>query len=251
MSQFKDNLDHIIKCLEKLRGRRLSTSKLGEFFRVNRMTVYGWQKGNYVPKRPTLSHLAEILKSEFRWNITGDELIHTDITKTFDVFDLIHDRIEDVYIAYGNNVNEDLKEVGQRLRSLRINRGYTLEELSNTVRKLFPDDKTFQISHTHISEIERGIVKDYHVNRMRALATVLGVDIEYLLLNRKSNNKLGIDKERGLLTIPLNSQVINLPDKELKSFVLKIQEILKAIEPSLFKKPAIVNQQLNIIHLKR
>ena len=96
---------------------------------------------------------------------------------------------EDFKSTYYNNISADERKICKRLRSLRLELGYSLMQVSKRTKQLFPDENNggtrenvyFQISHTHLHDIENGRQTNFHLKMLKGLATVYGEKLEHLI----------------------------------------------------------------------
>lgn len=77
------------------------------------------------------------------------------------------------------------REIGQRIKQLRISRGYTLQELADRAK----------MSAGYLSEIERG-GPALSGEKLEALAAALGTTVEYILTGTSASD------EENAVTIP-------------------------------------------------
>lgn len=233
MNQFAKNFNYISECLSKIRGTKTSTGDLSKIFTVARMAAYSYLKGRHIPNTTTLQFMIMVLEREFSWKITVEELKNYPIHKKYNVDKIISQSEQFVASALEGNIEKNLDQIGQRLELIRKQKKWTLMNVSAKSKEYFPQDETYHISHSHIRDIELGHIKNYHVNKMRALASIYGKSLEYILMGKTDNKKFSIDNVNNSIIIPLNPDYVKKSKQNSEEIAESIYNTLKAIEPGL------------------
>lgn len=237
---FHENMRYIATCLGRVRGKRASYMDMAEFFGVSKMTTFSWtttkKERQHIPRMPTLRHVVNQVNKKFGWNITVNDIQFSDLSKSWNIENILADNKSepDIVFARKHNIDEDLMGLAKRLHYERkFVKEMTLNELADKIKQLFPNS-TYQISPAHISEIERGVTIDYHINKIRAMATVLGVTVEYLLFGRRHPKAVTIDEENSAIIIPVNPEFFSNKER-ITEMAAKIKDVVYALYPELTK----------------
>lgn len=104
---------------------------------------------------------------------------------------------------------------GAKLKKMRLKRGYSLGTLSEMTG----------ISKSYLSLIERDIQKNPSLEILEKIAKLFEVDVEYLVNNKKRNEKLQNEKPmvRSILKVEIEISEDDLDPQKLK----QIQKILR------------------------
>jgi transcriptional regulator with XRE-family HTH domain len=235
VSFFQSNMNYISTCFSKLKNKTISSGDLSALLNVSRMTVHGWLSGKHTPSKTTGEKVAKVLNKIFSWRVSVNELFNEDISLSYNIDSLLEADKERSRIAFLENIDDSSRAVGERLKNLRKNKGWSLIDVSQKSKELFPKQDTYWISHSYIADIERGKIVDFHVNKIKSLATIYGERIEYILTGKEIPNKMTVDKLNNLLIIPLNINLINRSEHEIDAFIEKLEKIIDALDPDALK----------------
>lgn len=232
-SKFNKNMKYIVRCLSKVKEKSISYGELAELFNVSRMTVHTWDNDKHIPQKRTTIYIATVLESEFGWKITSDELHKSDISKLYDVDQFAKKRETSDNLEYVEHMESNPELVGKRLEDIRKSKGWTLIDVANKSKSLFPENKTFHISHSYIAEIEKGKKINFHINKILALTKIYQINLNYLFTGNKPVSKITVDKVNKVLIIPLTTEFLEKNKREIDSFCANAEEVLESIEPNV------------------
>jgi len=217
MPNFQYNINYIITQFARVSRKRLSFTEVGNILGVKKLTIFNWVNGRTIPKINTLYDVCSRINEYLDWNLTPQELLNDDVSKKYNV-DKIVSEIDDITVkSYSTNI-EDVYEIGKRLRALRKDHGWTYMDVSLKSKKIFPHDKEFQISHTHVMAMENGTTSNYNIQKLRSLATIYNKPVEYIIFGWEGYDKVFIDRGRKIIVIPMSKEISDLPDKELITY---------------------------------
>jgi len=225
MGIFHDNFRYIRDSLSDLRNRSYSLQNLADLFGVKKLTIYGWLSQNKNPLQVSLQSVARNTKELLGWNITPEELLNTNIRKKYNIENKKEEGLKLIEQSYVTNII-DFSEISNRLKMLRENRGWSLKYVEKSSQKLFPYNPEYHISHTHVADIEKKKVVNYHINKMKSLATIYGVTLDYILHGRDLPKTITVDRENDLLIIPLRGQLKNISDGHILEIAQKLFETI-------------------------
>jgi len=217
---------------KKLFGKeKFSNKEFGTLFQVSKLTVRNWLgigKKYTNPKKVTVEKIVLAVKNNFGWDITANDLLYSELQKKYSISKLLDDQNDKFEKVFSENLTA-FSNISFRLKQLRLEKKLTLMEVSEKVKILFEDEKDLQISHTHIRDIEESKVINYHVNKLRALATVYGETLEYVLFGTRVPKEISIDRDKRLIMIPMSETILGLSDDKIKFFLKNQLELLKDI----------------------
>lgn len=108
-----------------------------------------------------------------------------------------------------------MKQLGNRVKELRIKRGLTLKELGEAI----------QFNYSNLSKIERGVRKP-NIELLESLASFFNVEISYFFEdNKKLTNQELLEHE--LITFSEEIKTKNITLSELMAFAEMIAKIKK------------------------
>ena len=154
-----------------------------------------------------------ILSKEFNWDVSPETIISEELSLNYNIENLVKKKAINEKNAYRENIEDGIFAIGTRIRELRMKMGWTLMEVSKKTQIQFPYNKSYWISHSHIADIEKGNQINFHVHKMKALASVYGVSLEYILNGKHRPTSTTVDRENNLLIIPLASDVLKNDDE--------------------------------------
>jgi len=235
---FTRNFKYIVDQLGELRGKRYSLQDLADLFNFKRLTIHKWLSGK--TRKPDISSIESICKKineSLGWYITSEVLLNENITKLnkYSIKAKMIEQEMNLILAYKMNLLNNA-EICARLTELRNNMGWTFVDVANKIDNFFADkeDPTdYHISSTHIFDIEKGNTVDFHINKLRALATIYGVKLEFILFGTEKPNEPSIDRRNNRLIIPLGETILkHNTDVELLEILnqmaanLKLQDLM-------------------------
>jgi len=225
MAQFHDNFKYIRGCLSNVMEKRFSLQILANLFGVQKLTVYGWVSQEKTPINLSAESIVRTVNKILEWNLTVDQILNSDISKLYNINSKREKRLEDISRSYASNII-DFNTISNRLQMLRTKKGWSLKYVEQKVSEMFPNNREYHISHTHVADIEKMKVKNYHINKIKALATVYGVTLEYVLFGKTKTDTISIDRSIGMISIPLDNKISKMNDEQIIDFIKRLYEML-------------------------
>ena len=212
-----------------------------KFLKVsNRQTVYNWFNGRHIPLRPVLVEIAAKINDTFNWGVSSDDLLNKRLSDHYKVKE--HKQsVRKIDSEFFIKTDEEIINIGKRLRELRKKRGLTLNQVTEKIKELFPENKDsknnqYHVSHTHLREMEVGRHSNLYIKKLIALTTVYNESLKYILFGIPRIKDVTFDRDEGVLMVPINPEAIKkMKDDELKEFAQELFKVVKNLYPKIFK----------------
>ncbi len=223
---FFENFELIKQELTRRVGKKLSYEKLGNLLGVHRLTIYYWTNSKRTPKPQILNLVVNKINELLDTSFTNDDLLYGDVSKVLEEKRKLEKNKIDVKFADHDNT---FYSVGERIKQLRKERGWSLKDLAEKIRVLYPHDKDYHLSHTHIKAIEDHAISSINLKKIVAIANALKVPLEYLLFGWGSLDQVTYDPKKNILIVPLNEKFRNKSRKEIEKLGQQIGFMLNEI----------------------
>ena len=215
---FVRNMRYIVSQLGLYRGKDYSLTDLSNFFGIKRLTIHKWLTEKIKsPKKDSLELICAKLNSPpYGWHIYPNDLLKRDISNYYSLKNQKSDFDKNIKMMMHANLL-DSKAICKRLKALRVDRGWTYLDVSKKINLLFSnivDEQDYNVSHTHVRDIEQGFIKNFHVSKIIALASIYGVLLEYVLYGKTIPTKPTVDNRQNLLIIPLSKKITDFLSNE-------------------------------------
>jgi len=202
MNYLRKNLESLYKALEK-KYPDINKSIFAKILKTNRVTLYRYWVNGEEPKNVTttwLQKIANAIYKELGIIIDPHSLIERDLSEIL-LIDEKHKVDKDEY-------EPKYDDLAFEIRYLRKAKHLTYKTIARQSRKLYPNDKSKQISDVYILKIEQGRARNVSPKKLATLAEILDVPVEKFL------------RYYGLLpkviTIKENKIIININPDYLK-----------------------------------
>lgn len=229
MNYFLENFNYILGEISRINGRKMAVQEYADFLKINRLSILKYIAGEYTPKVTSLQHIAAMLKHHWKWNIVGADLMSKKISELYSVDEKVDKRKRTEFVVRQANI-EDVVAIGKRLKELRKGFKMSLMSASRKTKEWFPNQKEYQISNTHIMQIERGLVPNINVHKVRALSTIYRTPVEYILFGWKEITGVTVDRGQNVILIPMSEKLAAKDDKMLTEIAQRAKDIIEMFE---------------------
>lgn len=228
LTTFQKNVHYISSEYSRIKDRRVSMSELGELLGVRKLTILNWLSGKHEPKINGLQALSAKLKDIFSWDVAPGDLTIIELRGKYNADNDVEKNKEALTRSYEANI-DDISKIAKRLKEARAEKGWSLMQVSLKTMDMFPNKKEYQVSHTHVKDMEDGVIANLNIQKLRALATIYGKKIEYLLFGWMPYDRIAIDRARKVIVIPMDDNLLSKSDDELITYAEQSAVIIKQL----------------------